>query len=123
MNTILEAKYKKADLNYVTTKQGQHLMDKKWKIIFSLLKRFQDMIDGILVTWNTSAVEWKLRNKNSVFLVLSSTKSAQIYILKEVEFFNLGVLKHANDSKWRSPYFTKPRVKINWVLFMIFFGI
>ena len=62
MRRILDAKYKKADLNKVTTKQCQHLNTKERKILLRILRKFKDMFDVKLGKWNTSLVDLELKD-------------------------------------------------------------
>ena len=57
MRIILDVKYKKSDLNKVMTKKCQHLNNKERKILLILLRKFKDMFDGMLGTWNTTPVD------------------------------------------------------------------
>ena len=55
MRIILDVKYKKADINEVMTKQCQnHLNATEHHRLLQLLKKFEDLFDGTLGTWNTT---------------------------------------------------------------------
>ena len=56
MRRILDEKYKKADLNKVTTEQCQHITATESHRLLHLLKKCKDLFDGILGTWNTTPV-------------------------------------------------------------------
>ena len=60
MRRILEAKYKKVELNKVITKQCQHLNTKERNWRLSLLRKYEDLFDGTLGTWNTTPVDFEL---------------------------------------------------------------
>ena len=48
MRNILDAKYKKEDLNRVMIEQCQHLNTGKRKRLLNLLRKFEDLFDGTL---------------------------------------------------------------------------
>ena len=52
MRGILDAKYKKADLNKFMTEQCQHLIPSKREIILNI-KKNEYLFDGTLGMWNT----------------------------------------------------------------------
>ena len=54
---ILDPKYKKSDLNKVTTEHCQHLELEEHDRLLALLRNFEDMFDGTLGTWNTKPVD------------------------------------------------------------------
>ena len=63
MRRILDVKYKKADLNEVMTKQSQkHLTATKCHALIQFLKKFEDLFDGTLDTWNTTLVDLELKS-------------------------------------------------------------
>ena len=63
MRRILEAKYEKADLNEVMTKQcQQHLTDTERHRLLQILKKFEDLFDGTLGKWNTTPVYLELKD-------------------------------------------------------------
>ena len=63
MCRILDAKYEKADLNEVITKQHQrHLTTTEYDRLLQVLKKFEDLFDGTLGTWNTNPAEFELKD-------------------------------------------------------------
>ena len=62
MHRILEAKYKKADLNKVMTKQCQYLNTKERERLLNLLHKYEDILYVTLGTWNTTPVYLELRD-------------------------------------------------------------
>ena len=54
MYIILDAKYKKVDLNKVMTKQCWQLSTEEWVILQALLQKFEYMFDSNLGTCNTT---------------------------------------------------------------------
>ena len=59
MCIILDAKYKKANLNKFMTKICQYLNAEEHKILLILSRKFEDMLDSTLDTWNTTPVYLK----------------------------------------------------------------
>ena len=57
MRIILDAKYKKDDLNKVMTKQFKHLSTKEGEILLKLLRKFKDLVDRTLGMWKTAPVD------------------------------------------------------------------
>ena len=57
MCRISDAKYEKTDLNMVMTKTFQHLKTKELIRLLSLLRKFENLFDGMLGTWNTTPVD------------------------------------------------------------------
>ena len=78
------------------------------------------MFDGTLRTWNNTPVD--LESKDNTKPVCS-----RLYPVPRVHkampkkkfkrLVRLGVLKEANDSKWRAPSFAQPKAKTNRVIF------
>ena len=62
MRRILDDKYEKADLNNVMTEQFQHLNTKERKRLLNLLRKYEELFDGTLGTWNTTPVDLELRD-------------------------------------------------------------
>ena len=61
MRRILDAKYKKADLNKVMTKQCQHLNTEEHEILLNILQKYEHIFDGTLGKWNTTPADLDLR--------------------------------------------------------------
>ena len=62
MRRILDAKYKNADLNEVMAKKCQHLNAEEYKILMIILRKFEDLLNGTLGTWNTTPVDLELND-------------------------------------------------------------
>ena len=63
MRKTLDAKYKNANLNEVMTKQRQQqLTDTERHKLLYILKKFEDLFDGMLGTWNTTPVDLELKD-------------------------------------------------------------
>ena len=72
MRRILDVKYKKDDLNKVTTKQCQHLTAIELHRRLHLLNKLEDMFGGTLGIWKTTTVYLELKDA-----ALSITESTQ----------------------------------------------
>ena len=57
MRRILDAEYKKFDLNKVMNEQYQHLTATESHRLLNLLHKFEDIFDGTLCTCNTTPVD------------------------------------------------------------------
>ena len=57
MRILLNASYEKSDLNKVITNQCQHLSSKERNRLLTILKKFEDLFEGTLGTWNTTLLE------------------------------------------------------------------
>ena len=60
IHRIPDAKYEDSDLNTVMAGQCQHLNTKENYMLMSLLRKFEDLFDGTLGTWNTTPVDLEL---------------------------------------------------------------
>ena len=101
MRRILDAKYKKSDLNKVMTNQCQHLNIKELNIFLSILSKFEDLSEGTLGMCNTNPIDLELRyDKNSVCSrPYPVPRVLKAMFRKEVKrLVILGVLEEANDS-------------------------
>ncbi len=58
---ILDAKYKKADLNAVVYERCTHLNSSDQEKLLKLLTEFEDLFDGTLGDWDTEPVSLKLK--------------------------------------------------------------
>ena len=121
MRKILDAKYKKLDLNKVITKQCQQINTKEWKRLLSLLRKSEYLFDGMLGTWNTTPVYLELKDDvKPVWLQPYPVPSLheEMFRKKVKRLVILGVLEEANDSEWGAPLFDQPKAKINPVRFL-----
>ena len=62
MRRILDAKYEKADINKVMTKKCQHQNTKECDQLLTLLRKYEDLFDDTLGTWNTTPVDLELKD-------------------------------------------------------------
>jgi hypothetical protein len=60
MTDILEAKYKKADLNQIAY-SADHLMSSKQSSLLALLKKYEDLFDGTLSAFTGTPCDIKLK--------------------------------------------------------------
>ena len=65
MCRILDAKYEKSDLNKVMDEQCKHLTATEHNRLLHLLKKFEDLFDGTLGTWNTNPMDLELKYNGS----------------------------------------------------------
>ena len=107
MRRILDTKYENADLNKVIEKQFQYLKDSK-------------IFENTLVTWKTTPVylELKVDTKPVCSWPYPEPRVHEGMFKKEVgRVVKLGVLEHANNSKWVGPSFAQPKANKNRVIF------
>ena len=63
MRIISYAKHEKTDLNeFMTKKRQQNLTATEHHRLLQLLKKFEDLFDGTLDTWNTTLVDLELKD-------------------------------------------------------------
>ena len=58
---LLDAKYKKPDLQKVMENQCQHLTMIQRNELLQLLQKFEELFNGTLATWKTDPVYFKLK--------------------------------------------------------------
>ena len=62
MRRILDAKEEKGDLNEVITEQCRHLNTEERNKLLNLLRKYEEIFDSALGTWNTTPVDLDLRD-------------------------------------------------------------
>ena len=70
--------------------------------LLSILRKYEDLFDGTLGTWNTTTLDLELRDdaKPVCLRPYPVLRLHEVILRKEVErLVNLGVLEEANDSK------------------------
>ena len=95
MCRMLDANYKKADLNKVMTEQCQHLTATESIILLHVLKKFKDLFDGALGTWKTTPLYLELKDKEKSVLSrpYPVQKLHEVVFRKEIKrLVSLGVL-------------------------------
>jgi hypothetical protein len=58
---ILDAKYKKADLQSIVRDNGKHLNTNQQKKLLQLFKKYESLFDGTLGDWKTKLVLFQLK--------------------------------------------------------------
>jgi hypothetical protein len=105
---ILDAKYKKADLQSIVRDNCKHRSADQKKKLLQLLTKYELLFDGTSGDWKTKPVSFQLKegvspNHGRAFPVLKVHKET---IKKEVErLCQLGVLERQPASEWISPSF------------------
>ncbi len=64
---ILDAKYKKADLQLIVRDNCKHLSANQQKKLLQLLKKYELLFDGTLGDWKTKPVSFQLRERVSPY--------------------------------------------------------
>jgi len=108
---ILEAKYKAADLDKIV-KASTHLSAEEQQKLLRLLKKYEDLFDGSLGTWNDTVIDIELRKDAQPYHAKAyPIPQAYLTTLKEeVErLCKIGVLKRVNRSEWAAPTFVIPK--------------
>ena len=121
MRRILDARYKKSDLNKVMTEQCQNLNTEGRKRLLILLRKFEDIFNSTLRTWNTNPVDLELKNdaKPVCSRLYPVPRVHEEMFRKDVKIIaSLGVLEEANESEWGAPSFDQPKAKTNCVRFL-----
>lgn len=108
---ILDASYKKADLDEVVKSQTHLTTDEKFQLA-KLLKKYEHLFDGTLGNWKGSGVSFELKPD----AVPYSARPYPVPVVhygptkKEVErLCKLGVLRPCTDSEWGAPSFIIPK--------------
>ena len=112
IQTILDAKYKKADLK----KEMENCMDltkEEKEKLEELLKKYEDLFNGTLGSWNTEPVELELKEEGTKPVQMRPypvPQSQERKLREEIKrLCELGVLRKVNRSEWSSPMFTIPK--------------
>ena len=118
---ILDADYKKADLQQVVQDQAGHLSQTQQQALLALLKKYEYLFDGTLGTWQTQPVDIKVRKDATPVYSkpFPIPRSQEDTLKREVKrLVKLGVLRKINRSEWSSPSFIIPK-KNNQVIKII----
>jgi hypothetical protein len=121
---ILDAKYKKADLQLIVRDNCKHLSTDQKKKLLQLLTKYESLFDSTLGDWKTKPVSFQLMEgvlpyHGRAFTVPKVHKET---IIKEVErMCQLGVLERQPASEWALPSFIIPK-KDKTVRFLVIFG-
>ncbi len=109
---ILDAKYKKADLQAIVRDNCKHLSANHQKKLLQLLKKYELLFDGTSGDWKTKPVSFQLKEGVSPYhgRAFPVPKIHKDTIKKEVErLCKLGVLERQPESEWASPSFIIPK--------------
>jgi hypothetical protein len=109
---ILDAKYKKADLQSAVSDNCKHLRANQQKKLLQLLKKYELLFDDTLGDWKTKPVLFQLREGVSAYhgQAFPVPKIHKDTIIKEVESLcKLGVLERQPASEWALPSFIMPK--------------
>jgi hypothetical protein len=109
---ILDAKYKKADLQLIVRDNCKHLSADQQKKLLQLLKKYELLFDSTLGDWKTKPVSFQLKEGVSPYhgRAFPVPKIHKDTIIKEVErLCKLGVLERQHASKWALPSFFIPK--------------
>jgi hypothetical protein len=108
---ILDAKFKKADLQSIVRDNYKHLSADQQKKLLQLLKKYESLFDGTLGDWKTKPVLFQLREGVSPYhgQAFQVPKIYKDTIIKEVKrLCKLGLLERQPASEWASPSFIIP---------------
>jgi hypothetical protein len=101
---ILDAKYKKTDLQAIVRHNCKHLSANQQKKLLQLLKKYELLFDGTVGDWKTKPVLFRLRDEASPYhgQAFPVPKIRKDTIIKEVErLCELGVLEMQRPaSEW-----------------------
>jgi hypothetical protein len=109
---ILDAKYKKADLQSIVRDNCKHLSADQQKKLVQLLKKYEPLFDGTLADLKTKTVLFQLKEVVSPYHghIFPIPKIHKDTIIKEVErLCELGVLERQPASEWALPSFIIPK--------------
>jgi hypothetical protein len=109
---ILDAKYKKADLQSTVQDNCKHLSTNHQKKLLQLLKKYESLFDSTLGDGKTKPVSFQLKEGVSPYhgRAFSVPKVHKETIIKEVErLCKLGVLERQPASEWALPSFIVPK--------------
>ena len=118
---ILDAKYKKADLQSVVDTNCPHLSLPDQNKLLELLTKYEDLFDGTLGDWDTEPVSFELKEgakpyHGRAYPVPHAHKET---LKKELNrLCELGVLEWQPESEWASPSFIVPK-KTKLCIFLV----
>jgi hypothetical protein len=109
---ILDAQYKKADLQSIVRDNCKHLSANQQKKLLQLLKKYETLFDGTLGDWKTKPVSFQLMegvspNYGQAFPALKIHKDTIIKKMKRL--CKLRVLERQPASEWALPSFIIPK--------------
>jgi hypothetical protein len=105
---ILDAKYRKADLQSVVRDNCKHLSADQQKKLLQLLKKYELLFNGTFGDWKTKPVSFQLKEGVSPYhgRAFPVPKIHKDTLIKEVErLVKLGILEWKPALEWASPSF------------------
>ena len=106
---IINATYTPADLDKIVA-ECTHLSKEEQSNLLRLLKKFENLFDGTLGTWDTTPVDIELKDPNvkpyhaKPYPVPYSQENK---LKQEINrLCDYGVMRKINDSEWACPMFT-----------------
>ena len=117
---ILDANYKRADLQSIVKDKCKHLTADQQKKLLQLLTKYEPLFDGTLGDWKTKPVSFQSKEGVSPYhgRAFPVPKVHKETIKKEVErLCQLGVLERQPASEWALPSFIIPKKRQNRSLF------
>ena len=111
MSTILDAKYKKANLREVV-ESTYHLTSTEKTQLEKLLRKYEPLFDGTIGTWNMDKYHVALREGATPYhgRPFQIPKAYERQLKAEVErLVKIGILKKINHSQWAAPCFVIPK--------------
>ncbi len=109
---ILDANYKKTDLQLNVKENCKHLSANQQKKLLQLLKKYELLFNCTIGEWRTKPVSFQLREGISPYYgqAFPVPKLHKYTIIKEVErLCKLGVLEEQPASEWALPSFIIPK--------------
>ncbi len=109
---ILDAKYKKADLQSVVDTNCPHLSLPDQNKLLDLLTKYEDLFDGTLGDWNTEPVSFELKEDTKPYhgRAYPVPHAHKETLKKELNrLCELEVLEWQPESEWASPSFAVPK--------------
>jgi hypothetical protein len=109
---ILDANYKRADLQSIVKDKCNHLTANQQKKLLQLLTKYKSLFDGTLGDWKTKPVSFQLKEGVSPYhgQAFPVPKVHKETIKKEVDrLCQLGVLERQPASQWVLPSFIIPK--------------
>jgi transposase InsO family protein len=111
MTDILDAKYKKANLEEIS-EGADHLTNSEQKSLLKLLKKYEDLFDGTLGTFTGKPYDIKLKDNVEPHHArpFPVPKIHELTLKSELDrLVELNVLKRVNRSQWGAPTFIVPK--------------
>jgi transposase InsO family protein len=111
MTDILDAKYKKADLNEIAS-SADHLTTSEQASLLALLKKYEGLFDGTLGTFTGKPYDIQLKDNVQPHHArpFPVPKIHELTLKAELDrLCDLNVLKRVNRSQWGAPTFIVPK--------------